>query len=626
MCGFFGLYRKNSGSKISLKEEEKKHLLVLLNHRGPDASQWHSDENIDLLCVRLRISGREKDSDMPFRSKSGRTLIGFNGEIYNYLDLASSYGIRVETRCDTEVMAEMLEEYGPHICNKFEGIFAACVYSINTGKLTLTRDPLGVKPLYYYQDSDVLIFCSELKPITYLLNTQSKAVAPDKNTAIQYLAFSKYDHGEATFIDRIKKLRPGHLIIQNGTEFISKKYYDYQYEQKNISLEKASAEFYQIFSNSIDSQTNTDLPINICLSGGNDSRLMLTGIKQCDKVENIENTWSYTYEDHEDHDIANVSNLTAHYGLSNNLITLEKQNVISMFDEVILALEQPFPGLPTLAKYNLYKQAKGRSSKIFLEGQGGDEIGGGYRYTIGAYIYAKIKYDRSFDLEKFVSNYAKVNKLEKAAVYKLIINSQAKVYGGNMSADGTNIIPSTAYNLLISKSVELNCSKDELFEANSSNEYQKILDDDIFMNKLQRILRSCDSCSMAFSKELRVPILAPSLVRFVRSLPPELKVNNGVHRAFFMDALKNNESSKIRSSMYSKRHVVDPQRQWLYSDLKDFARDSISSDRIEKYFELDSKIIESAINQFYDSETTPINSVFIWQLLCLSRWLCIFFD
>lgn len=578
------------------------------------------------MCLRLSISGRGKDSDMPFRSKSGRTLIGFNGEIYNYLDLATIYGIRVETRCDTEVIAEILEEHGPHICNKFEGIFAVCVYNINTRNLILTRDPVGVKPLYYYQDSDVLIFCSELKPITYLLKVQSKQVAPNKKTAVQYLAFSKYDHGEATFIDQIRKLRPGHLIIQNGAEFISKKYYDYQYEQNDLSLKEASSKFYKLFSDSIDSQTNTDLPINLCLSGGNDSRLMLTGIKQCNKLENIENTWSYTYEGHDDHDIANVSNLTAHYGLNNNVVTLGKENVISMFDKVILDLEQPFPGLPTLAKYNLYQQARGVSSKIFLEGQGGDEIGGGYRYTIGAYIYAKVKYDKNFDLETFVSNYVKANKLEKADVYKLIINSQAKIYGCNMSADGTSIIPSAAQNILINKSIELDCNRNELFEAHSKNEYQKVLDDDIYMNKLQRILRSCDSCSMAFSKELRVPILAPSLVKFVRSLPPDLKINNGLHRAFFMDALKNNESTEIRSNIYSKRHVVDPQRQWLYSDLKGFVRDSISSDLIEKYFELDSKTIESAINQFYDSEITPVNSVFIWQLLCLSRWLCLFFD
>ena len=167
---------------------------------------------------------------------------------------------------------------------------------------------------------------------------------------------------------------------------------------------------------------------------------MLSTLAKCGTISNVENSWSYSYQDHLDNDLSNIKNITSFYNLKHNIVTLQKNDFLNDFDEILLALEQPFPGLPTIAKYNMYKKASIKSNRIFLEGQGGDEIGGGYRYTLGAFVKYSLNEDNDFDLNQFVEKYSLVNNINKNEIYKLIINSQSKLYGLNSSADGTNII------------------------------------------------------------------------------------------------------------------------------------------------------------------------------------------
>ena len=157
-----------------------------------------------------------------------------------------------------------------------------------------------------------------------------------------------------------------------------------------------------------------------------------------------------------------------------------------------------------------------------------------------------------------------------------------------------------------------------------NTDFQNVLDRDLFAYKLQRRLRACDRCSMAFSKELRVPFLSPSLVRFASRIPFAYKIRRGQHRSFFVDALDKIEHNSIKPSLRNKRHVVDPQRQWLFIDLKEFVLDTISPEKIEACTSLSSDQITSYLSTLYSQEHPPNNSVFL-QMLCLSSWIQEFF-
>ncbi|WP_413683859.1 asparagine synthase (glutamine-hydrolyzing) [Prochlorococcus sp. MIT 1011] len=626
MCGFFGIYNKSNDSDSSFLDKFfKSEISQLLIHRGPDGCHWYEDNNIKLASVRLKITGRRNDSDMPYHSNSEQNIIGFNGEIYNFRKLANKFSYEIKTDCDTEVVTELIEKFGHNVCNQFEGIFAIANYNKNEKKLSLIRDPIGVKPIYYFQNKDFLIFSSEIKPILFTCKKLGISIVPSYRASIEYISLSKYDHSELTFFEGIYKVQPGMIISQLGNSTFKSIYYDYSYEENKDTFEEVSREFLFKLTESMKIQTQTDLPINVAISGGNDSRIMLSTLAKCGTISNVENSWSYSYQDHLDNDLSNINNITSFYNLKHNIVTLQKNDFINDFDEILLALEQPFPGLPTIAKYNMYKKASIKSNRIFLEGQGGDEIGGGYRYTLGAFVKYSLNEDIDFDFNQFVEQYSLINNLNKNQIYKLIINSQSKLFGLNSSADGTSIINEKFRMSMENIQKKDSFESDYFFNAKSTNEFQKVLDDDLFMNKLQRVLRSCDICSMSFSKELRVPILAPSLVKFARSIIPKHKVHNGLPRGFFMNALKMVENPKIHSSSLVKKHVVDPQREWLFKDLKEFVLSTIDENKLSENLGLEKKQIKLLINDFYNQESTPNNSVLIWQLLCLSKWYELFF-
>ena len=151
--------------------------------------------------------------------------------------------------------------------------------------------------------------------------------------------------------------------------------------------------------------------------------------------------------------------------------------------------------------------------------------------------------------------------------------------------------------------------------------FTRILDSDIFQFKLPRILRACDRCSMAFSKELRVPFLDLNLLSLIRSFPPEYKIRGGLHRSFFIDAMRQHAPIWKDKDAYRKRHVADPQTIWFSSVLKEYVYDTLNSGMLEKFNIVSRNTIEIALKTFYNSRKPPNNSVFIWQLLCLETWL-----
>ena len=132
MCGFFGIYNKSNDSDSSFLDKFfKSEISQLLIHRGPDGCHWYEDSNIKLASVRLKITGRRNDSDMPYHSNSEQNIIGFNGEIYNFRKLANKFSYKIKTDCDTEVVTELIEKFGHNVCNQFEGIFAIANYNKN---------------------------------------------------------------------------------------------------------------------------------------------------------------------------------------------------------------------------------------------------------------------------------------------------------------------------------------------------------------------------------------------------------------------------------------------------------------------------------------------------------------
>ena len=164
MCGFFFLKKKNKKNTINLKTLN--HSSNLISHRGPDSSRVFNDEDIYIKFFRLSIQDLSKNAMQPMLSWSKKNLIVFNGEIYNFKELRKYIDEKkLKSRSDTEVLINLYEKIGNKIFDKIEGMYSFLIYNFETKKILAARDNFGIKPLYFYEDKDDLIFSSEIKPI-----------------------------------------------------------------------------------------------------------------------------------------------------------------------------------------------------------------------------------------------------------------------------------------------------------------------------------------------------------------------------------------------------------------------------------------------------------------------------
>src|SRR5262245_24853342 len=205
MCGILGAIA------FDIEAEPFAKINRLMAHRGPDFARVERLQgNVLFGHNRLSIVGLEADSNQPFVSSCGRYTIVFNGEIYNYVEIRSklqSLGIRFRTTSDTEVLLAAWVEWGKDALQSFNGMFAFAIHDRETRGLTLVRDRLGVKPLYYYWQGGRFAFSSELPPLACL----AEPVSVDPIAVDAYFALG-YIPGERTVYREIKKLQPGYIL------------------------------------------------------------------------------------------------------------------------------------------------------------------------------------------------------------------------------------------------------------------------------------------------------------------------------------------------------------------------------------------------------------------------------
>lgn len=163
MCGIVGYYSIKDVDFVSKAELQS--MTDCIGHRGPDAQGHYYNGNVGLGHRRLSIIDLSTDANQPMESHSMRYICVFNGEIYNFMDIASELDIELKTNCDTEVVVEAFAEWGITFINKLNGIFSICIYDKQEHVMYLFRDRLGVKPLFYYWDGENFVFSSEIKSL-----------------------------------------------------------------------------------------------------------------------------------------------------------------------------------------------------------------------------------------------------------------------------------------------------------------------------------------------------------------------------------------------------------------------------------------------------------------------------
>ena len=613
MCGIALCY---SNAKID-SEKIVKSIINTTKHRGPDNQDYTNFQNISLGSCRLSIFDLSENGNMPMKDRSGRYTIVYNGEIYNFKSLKKQFNLKTKTNTDTEVLLELYSIKKEECLKYLNGIFAFVIYDSNENSFFCARDHVGVKPFYYIKNNQDFIVSSEIKGLYKIFENKFNI---DKIKT--YLTTSFYDYGESTFYKDIYQLQPGHYIkyIPKKNLFNISKYWDLEENSlshnQNESESKLIDEAYNLIENSFNIQCQADVKIGLNVSSGIDSKLMLYFMNKINGGQNDISANSYFFEEKEFNEKDELERISKKINWNVNFHKINSKDIINNFDNIFYSQEGPFPGIPTMAKSILIKKAYGTDQKVILEAQGGDDIAGGYKYIFGSFIFDLLKEKKFLKILIETFKFKKIENISYSNLINLIYNSMNAINTGGLSADGSkNVDLSIFTNDFLNINLKQNEFSEKIIQIKSN--LNKIIYRDIFFTKLQRILKSCDRSSMAYGKELRVPILDKNIVEFFYNLDSTNIIKNGnlryLYRALFEKKFKERGFEK-------KKYISDPQIKWLKADLFDWAYSILSNSKTYHDGIYNTKKLLISFEKFKKDETLK-NSNLFWQAICIKKML-----
>ncbi|MBF0215772.1 MAG: asparagine synthase (glutamine-hydrolyzing) [Candidatus Omnitrophica bacterium] len=580
MCGFYGV--------IGRDPREVK-WPGGLSHRGPDSEGEYSSGNIYIKHFRLAILGEEKFAHQPMVSLDNRIILAYNGEIYNYKEIAEYMGDpELSAHGDTRVLAEFLSRYGLERLEMLNGMFAIAMYDIRYKTLTLVRDRFGVKPLYYFHDGGSFFFSSEIKSFKGIAGLSVKS---EKVT--DYLDLGIYPSGRETFFDNIRQVQASTMVRFSDGDITESRYFDICEETRKLSGTSLYPERYEeLLSDSIRLRLRSDVPISLHYSGGTDSTALLLKTKEVWGWDYPIVAYTMAFSEEE----VDESSLAAKYcdsiGVETRRVILSPEEVPALAGELAYYEDEPYAGVPVIAYLKLNRQERESGFIVSIEGQGGDETFGGYLYH--AYM----------------------------AMYDLVLSGENKeLLDALLKANNTDIVKvKDIATRLIASGFTAHMDLTD-FRERSGEPAVMFMDwlrtiqvHDIMVNKIPRTLRFHDRASMACGREIRFPLLDHNVLSYGLALGHEEKFKLGLNKYPLRMIIK-----RYLKDVYSvpKRSVVTPQTLWFRGKLKKWVFDRVALLKEKKV--LPDRYFQRC-DEFY-SRAREDNSFYIWQLVNLSFFL-----
>ncbi|MGE4550811.1 MAG: asparagine synthase (glutamine-hydrolyzing), partial [Opitutales bacterium] len=391
MCGIFGMFCQEQAMDFEPLLDK---VLAALKHRGPDdqgMEQIHSSEgSLGLGHTRLSIIDLSAGGRQPMRSSDERFTLVFNGEIYNYRELRDelrAQGQEFRTESDSEVLLVCWSFWGKSCLKRLRGMFAFAIHDKRDDTVTCARDAFGIKPFYYHCGPKGFSFASELPALLILLQEQP---ALNLQLVHDYLVYGAYDDREATFHEGVRHLAPGHMLTfhlsKPSTAEIERWWFPGIEERTDLSLEEAAERLREKFLLNVRLHLRSDVPLGVALSGGLDSSALVCAMRHLEPDLPI-NTFSFVARDTPADEERWVDEINRQVGAMPHKIFVDPEELADDLDDMIRAQGEPFGSTSIYAQYRVFRLAKEHGTTVLLEGQGADELLGGYH----GYSQARIR-------------------------------------------------------------------------------------------------------------------------------------------------------------------------------------------------------------------------------------------
>lgn len=525
MCGIVGLvspHRKASQEQIAAA-------MQMLEHRGPDDNGFYrnDEKTVAFGHQRLCIIDRSQAAHQPMVYQE-RFVLAYNGELYNYIELKKELqkkGFAFHSRSDSEVVVASYAAYGKDCLKQFDGAFAFAIWDQQERVFFAARDRMGEKPFYYHYDGEQLAFGSEMKALWQL------GVHREVNAALLYnfltIGYSADPFNpDATFYKQVRKLPAAHCLsfsfATNQLEI--ERYWQVSMEQdESISIPAAIEKCRLLITDSIKKRLRSDVAVGTSLSGGLDSSAIIAFCHQQNAAQYSHQCFTAVFPGYEKDEEAYATIVAKEFGLKHHLVHVESNGLPELMEKMMLAQDEPVGSASALVQYKVYEAARKKGVTVLLDGQGADELFGGYH-----------KYYKWYWQELFNQRKLKSSKEYRAA--KALGVAETFGWKNKLAA----VLPQFSAALLESrkKKQALNHPDlDNIFAQHHKNDLAYLLPTefdlnhalyaDTFQYGLEELLRFADRNSMAHAVEVRLPYLSHELVSFLFSLPPHFKIKEG---------------------------------------------------------------------------------------------------
>jgi asparagine synthase (glutamine-hydrolysing) len=624
MCGIAGCYQQTDGRKLADVMTDR------IAHRGPDAGGvWsHEDERVSMHLGHRRLSVIDLSAaaDQPFRK--GSLALLYNGELYNFRELRRELqqaGATFTTSSDTEVVLEAWRHWGPAALNRFRGMFAFALADTVTGELVLARDPLGIKPLFYTERGDGLVFASELKAIVAAIGTELRIEPATLVASMLYYWVPE----QRCAISGVHKLPAGSWArIRPGRRAEVSQYYRVQ-DAAAAAAGQPQADLKTVIEESVRAHLIADVPVSSFLSGGLDSSV-ITVLAHRDNPAVDAYTITFRPEDQRleamPDDAVYARKVARQFGIRLHEIEISP-DIAAMLPRMVDTLDEPIGDPAAINTLLMCEAARERGVKVLLSGMGADELFGGYRKHLACLMASR--YGRLP---------AAVRGPARAAVDRLPVSAGGRglryprwakrfMTFADLPEEARFRRSYTLYDpdeLSALVGPGLSQSVDDVIGEHAQIYADNALDDEVnrmcladarlFMAGLN--LAYTDRASMAASVEVRVPFVDRVVAEAAFTVPGRDKIRGRVQKA----ALKDAAASWLPREIVHrpKASFGAPLRAWVRNDLRELIGDVLVSGEL-----VDLGLLQRGpLNQLIADERAgrADNAKQIWQLLSMELW------
>ena len=565
MCGIAGIITVNQYQDAL--ETIIRRMQTALQHRGPDDSGIYlsSDRQAALAHTRLAILDLSPTGHQPMSTPDGRYWITFNGEIYNFQQLRQhliSQGEQFHSQTDTEVILKLYQTEFFNCVKHLRGMFAFAIWDDFEKTCFLARDPLGIKPLYYWQSGSTMIFASELRTI---LATGLPAVDMSLEGLYGYLTTGSVPE-PYTLIDGIHCLAAGHWLYWQRDSVTKKQYWQINFTPTTISPLEAQEKVREALIDSIQHHFVSDVPVGIFLSGGIDSTALLALASQTQKETLC--TYSISFEEQEWNEGEIAKQIAKEFGAKHTEYKLTASSAKELLPKFLEAIDQP--SVDGFNTFCVSRVARENGTKVVLSGLGGDELFGGYHsfqkipqmVTWGKRLQAV---PLATSVGAGLAHWGTSSKMKRLGDFLQQTPSSGaahRSFRGIFSHTEACVI---AHQYLPDRSLPTN----RALISNCRGQTFSLEDEVSFLElscyMRNQLLRDSDVMSMAWGLELRVPLVDRTLLEAVGSVPSNIRLAAG--KQLLIAAVSELPESVVNNR---KRGFSFPFEEWMVGEWRDY--------------------------------------------------------